>query len=132
MIETFRNTILNTEPDQEFKLRLEEYRQNIENDFQEEWSKKKFKWFFKKRRQKKLRSKIFRRYQSPIFWIVEDILEDMLPKAIEHSFDNFVDIKDVTLGDKHYFTNEIIEKCHQDIINAGGCPSSVLNGEEEN
>ena len=130
MIETFRNIMLNTEPDPTFKLRLEEYRQNIDNDFQEEWSKKKFKWFFKKRRQKKLKAKIYRRYQSPIFWIVEDALEDMLPKSIEYSFDNLVDIKDIVLGDKNYFMDGPVEKCIQNIFEASGC--SLLKEESNN
>lgn len=126
MIETFRDNLLNTEPDPKFKLRLEEYRQNIENDFQEEWSKQKFKWFFKKLRQKKLKTKIYRRYQSPIFWLVEDILEDVLPKAIDFSFDQMTDIKDVTLGDPGYFMEEnLIDK-----INSFGCTSFMLTPEE--
>ena len=85
---------------------LQVYKQQIENDFQSEWSKKHFKWFFKKRRQKKLRSKIFRRYQMGIFNLVECCIEDMLPKAIEESVENLTNIKDVPFGDKAYFTEE--------------------------
>ena len=48
----FRNEIIETKPDPEWKRRLEEYHNNIERDFQEEWFKKHFKWFFTKRRQK--------------------------------------------------------------------------------
>lgn len=107
--EELRNKLIdygNYEPDPELQRRLEEYHQKIEEDFQKEWSKKKFKWFFKKRRQVKLKAKIFRRYQAPIFWIVEDILEDVMPKAIELSFDQMTHIQDVTLGDKNYFVKE--------------------------
>ena len=126
MIETFRDVLLNTAPDPKFKLRLEEYRQNIENDFQEEWSKKKFKWFFKKVRQKKLKTKIYRHYQSPIFWIIEEVLEDIIPKAIEFSFSQMTDIKDITLGDPGYFVEEkLIDK-----INSFGCTSFNLTPDE--
>ena len=94
------------EPDPKYKKQLEEYYKKIEDEFQEEWSKKKFKWFFKERRQVKLKSKIFRRYQLPIFCTIEDALGDMLPKAIEFSFDQMIDIKDITLGDPNYFVKE--------------------------
>ena len=118
--------VANYEPDPEYQKRLEEYHKKIEDDFQTEWPKKKFKWFFKKRRQVKLKAKIFRRYQPPIFWMVEDVLEDMLPKAIEFSFDQMTDIKDVTLGDPDYFAEEnLIDK-----INSFGCTSFMLTPEE--
>lgn len=104
--EYFRKEIFEKEPDSEFKRRLEEYRDNIERDFQEEWSKKRFKWFFKKRRQKKLRAKIARCYTAPVFWLIEEVIEDTLPKVIDENFQKFVDIKDFTLGDKAYFTEE--------------------------
>lgn len=85
---------------------LQVYKQQIENDFQSEWSKQHFKWFFKKRRRKKLRNKIFRRYQMGIFNLAGDYIENMLPKAIEESMENLTNIKDVTFGDKAYFTEE--------------------------
>ena len=102
----FRNEIIETKPDPEWKRRLEEYHNNIERDFQEEWSKKHFKWFFTKRRQKKLRYQATRRYTSPVFWLIEDIIEDMLPQTINENFQQFVDIKDVTLGDKASFKGD--------------------------
>jgi hypothetical protein len=113
-----------------YNQELPEYLQKIQDEFQTEWSKKKFKWFFKKYRQRKLKSKIYRRHCKPIFGLIEDVVEDTLPKAMEFSFDQFVDVKDLALGDKNYFMDEHIEKCRQDIINVGGCPSSVLNGKE--
>lgn len=85
---------------------LQVYKQQIENDFQSEWSKKHFKWFFKKRRQKKLRNKIFRRYQMGIFSVTQDWIQDEVKNIIEESIDSFVNIKDVTIGDKAYFTEE--------------------------
>lgn len=128
-IEELRNKIIdcyNYEPDPEYKKRLEEYHKKIEDDFHAEWSKKKFKWFFKKRRQRKLRSQITRRYSGPVFWIIEDTLEDILPKATDHFFAQFVDIKDVTLGDKNYFAEEnLIDK-----INSFGCTSFMLTPNE--
>lgn len=96
----------NYELDPEYKRRLEEYHQKIENDFNAEWSKKKFKWFFKKRRQQKLRSEITRRYSGPVFWLIEDILDDMLPKTTNAFFGQFVDVKNLALGDKNYFVKE--------------------------
>ena len=102
----FRNEIIETKPDPEWKRRLEEYHNNIERDFQEEWSKKHFKWFFTKRRQKKLRYQVTRRYTSPVFCLIEDIIEDMLPQTINENFQQFVDIKDVALGDKASFKGD--------------------------
>ena len=102
----FRNEIIETKPDPEWKRRLEEYHNNIERDFQEEWSKKHFKWFFTKRRQKKLRYQVTHRYTSPVFCLIEDIIEDMLPQTINENFQQFVDIKDVALGDKAYFKGD--------------------------
>jgi hypothetical protein len=109
----------NYELDPEYKKRLEEYHKKIEDDFQAEWLKKKFKWFFKRRRQQKLRSEITRRYSGPVFWIIEDILDDMLTTQCQYSefFGQFVDVKDIAIGDKNYFVDE----CHQKVIEAGGC-----------
>lgn len=108
IIEWFRKETDNTMSNPEFIRRLAEYNQNIKNDFQTEWSKKKFKWFFKKYRQKKLRTKILRRYQSPIFQCVEDTIEDILSTSFQtdNFFADFVDIKDMTLGDKAYFKED--------------------------
>lgn len=102
----FRQEILEAKPDPEWERRLKEYHDNIERDFQEEWSKKHFKWFFAKRRQNKLRNKITHRYAGPVFWLIEEIIEDTLPKMVDENFQKFVDIKDLALGDKAYFTEE--------------------------
>ena len=102
--EWFRAEIVEAKPDQEWERRLKEYHDNIERDFQDEWSKKHFKWFFTKRRQKKLIDKIFHRYAGPVFWLIEETIEDMLPKMVDENFQKFVDIKDLALGDKAYFT----------------------------
>ena len=85
---------------------LQVYKQQIDDEFQAEWSKRHFKWFFKKRRQKKLRAKIFRRYQVGIFSVVSDWIDDGVQKAFEEPIKNFVDIKDFPYGDKIYFTEE--------------------------
>lgn len=80
----------------EYQQCIKEYRDNIKNDFETEWSKRHFKWFFKKRRQRKLRSRIMRRYTSPIYGLFEEILEDMWPKLFSTNFcDKFVDIKEI-------------------------------------
>ena len=105
--EWLRTEIVEAKPDPEWERRLKEYYDNIERDFQEEWSKKHFKWFFTKRRQKKLRNKVTHRYAGPVFWLIEEIIDDMLPKMVDENFQKFVDIKDMTLGDKAYFTEEI-------------------------
>ena len=104
--EWLRQEILEAKPDPEWERRLKEYYDNIERDFQEEWSKKHFKWFFTKRRQNKLRNKITHRYAGPVFWLIEEIIEDTLPKMVDENFQKFVDIKDLALGDKAYFTEE--------------------------
>ncbi len=130
-LEELRNKILdfsNYELDPEYKRRLEEYHKKIEDDFQNEWSKKKFKWFFKKRRQQKLRSEITRRYSGPVFWIIEDILDDIFSNQCQYSeyFGQFVDVKDVTLGDPNYFVDEkLIDK-----INSYGCTSFILTSDQ--
>lgn len=109
-LETIRNKLTdfsNYEPDPEYKKRLEEYHKKIEDDFQEEWSKKKFKWLFKKHRQQKLRRQISHRYSGPVFWIIEDVLDDMLSSVVTNEyFQQFVDVKDITIGDKNYYKED--------------------------
>ena len=129
--EEMRNKILgfsNYEPDPEYQRRLEEYDKKIEEDFQAEWPKKKFKWFFKKRRQQKLRRQISYRYAGPVFWIIEDMLDDIFSNQSQESefFGQFVDVKDVAIGDKNYFLEEeLIDK-----INSFGCTSFRLTPDE--
>lgn len=118
----------NYEPDPEYQKRLEEYHKKIEDDFQAEWPKKKFKWFFKKRRQQKLRRQISYRYSGPVFWLIEDIIDDMLSNQWQSSefFGQFVDVKDIAVGDKNYFADEeIIDK-----FNSCGCTSFNLTIDE--
>ena len=103
------NKTIITEPDPRYQQLLKEYKQKIDNDFKEEWSKKRFKWFFKKRRQRKLRNKMMHRYAHPIFVVLEDCIEDILSKTINESIENFVDIKDITLGEPNYFVEENIK-----------------------
>ena len=79
----------------QYKQDLKEYKTKLQNEFETEWSKKKFKWFFRRYRQRKLKSKIFRRHSRPIFELMEDIIEDTFPKVIGFSFDQMTDIKDV-------------------------------------
>lgn len=100
--EWFRKEIIDYEPDPEFKRRLDEYNCKIENDFQTEWAKKKFKWFFKKRRQKKLKAKIFLRYEAPIFWIISDAIDEILGDRLSTSeyFNEFVDVKNIAEGER--------------------------------
>ena len=85
---------------------IQVYKQQIDDDFQAEWSKKRFKWFFKKRRQRKLRSKIMSHYMHPIFYLVEDYIDDLLPKTINKSVEGFANIKDITYGEPNYFVKE--------------------------
>lgn len=108
IIKWFRKETGNAMSSPEYIRGLAEYNQNIKNDFQTEWSKKKFKWFFKKYRQKKLRAKIFHRYQSPIFQCLEGTIEDILLTSFQadNFFTDFVDIKDLSLGDKAYFKED--------------------------
>lgn len=95
----FRKEITEAEPDPEYKRRLAEYHQKIENDFNEEWSRKHFKWFFTKRRQKKLRAQIVRRYTAPVFWFIEDMIEDILPQTTNEFFGQIIDVKEVQKND---------------------------------
>lgn len=86
----------------EFHRRCEERRQNIENDFQAEWFKKRFKWFFKKRRQQKLHRKIELRYPGPVFWLIEDMIEETLPKTTNEFFGQIVDVKENQQNDRPF------------------------------
>lgn len=108
IIKWFRKETGNAMSNPEFIRRLAEYSQNIKNDFQTEWSQKKFKWFFKKYRKKKLMAKIYRRYQHPTFGVIEDIIEDIFSTSFQTDgfLTDFVDIKDISLGDKNYFVEE--------------------------
>lgn len=96
-------------PDYKCKSLIQECLQNIEDIFQKEWSKQKFKWFFKKYRQRKLKTKIFRHYSSQIFCTIEDAIEDALLKEIESSISGMTNVKDIALGDKNYFNYQIEE-----------------------
>ena len=89
-----RKEVAEAEPDPEYKRRLEEYHQKIENDFNEEWSRKHFKWFFTKRRQQKLHRQIELRYPGPVFWIIEDIIDETLPKTTNEFFGQIIDVKE--------------------------------------
>ena len=102
----FRTEVVEATSDPEWDRRLKEYHAKIERDFQDEWSKKHFKWFFMKRRQKKLRTKIVRRYSGPVFWIIEEVIENTLPKAINESVNQFVDIKDIAICNESWFVKE--------------------------
>lgn len=129
--EELRNKIIdcyNYEPDPEYKRRLEEYHKKIEDDFQIEWPKKKFKWFFKKRRQQKLRRQISHRYSGPVFWIIEDTLDDIFSNQWQDSefFGQFVDVKDIADNDHRCF----IDERTIDIFNNLGCTSFMLTKEE--
>ena len=101
VVQWFRKEIVDAKPDPEWERRLQEYHQNIERDFQEEWAKKKFKWFFTNRRQKKLKYKVSLRYTGPVFWIIEDIISEVCPKEWTEDgyFNQFVDFKDIAKGE---------------------------------
>lgn len=95
--EWFRNAVYKVTTDSyydEFHRRCEERRQNIENDFNAEWSKKRFKWFFKKRRQQKLHREIELRYPGPVFWIIEDMIDETLPNTTNEFFGQIIDVKE--------------------------------------
>lgn len=95
--EWFRNEVYKITTDSyynEYHRRCEERRQNIENDFNAEWSKKRFKWFFKKRRQQKLHREIELRYPGPVFWIIEDMIDETLPKTTNEFFGQIIDVKE--------------------------------------
>ena len=132
-LEEIRDKIIglsNYEPDPEYQKRLEEYYKKIEDDFQAEWPKKKFKWLFKKRRQQKLRRQISHRYSGPVFWLIEDVIDDMFSNQWQSSefFGQFVDVKDIAIGDEHHFVEEeIIDK-----FNSYGCKSFVLTEDQIN
>lgn len=77
-------------------------RDDINFVFNEEWNKRKFKWFFPKRRKAKLKYRIIRQHSSQIFNITERAIESTLNKHLENVFDQFVDIRDI-VGDDGIF-----------------------------
>ena len=85
-----------------YTSRIKECHKNIERDFQAEWSKKRFKWFFGQYRQKKLRIKIYHRYKIDLETAIDDFVDWFLPKATNDSIDRLVDVKDIALDDKVY------------------------------
>ena len=85
---------------------MQVYKQQMDDDFNAEWSKQRFKWFMKKRRQEKLHNKIFRRYEMGIYSTTDDYIQGEANKILEETIDKFVSIKDLSLGDKNYFTEE--------------------------
>lgn len=93
--EGFRKEVIEYEPDPEFIRVCNEYFKNIENDFETEWSQKKFKWFFKKRRQNKLMINIYRRYHSPLYYLIEKTIEETLSDLNGEFVDKFVDVKNI-------------------------------------
>lgn len=99
LIEWFRKNLMATKFDSEhyaeYCSRIIECIRNIENDFYAEWSQKKCKWFFTKYRQAKLIKKIELRYSGPMFWIIEDITSELIPKewTADECFDKFVGFK---------------------------------------
>ena len=94
--EFFSKQIMCQDVDNEYHRRCEERRRNIQRDFDTEWSKQRFKWLFKKRRQNKLRRAIEMRYPGPVFWLIEDIINETLVDTYENEefFGQLVDIKE--------------------------------------
>ena len=66
-----------------YTSRIKDIHKNIERDFEAEWSKKKFKWFFKQYRQNKLRYKIYRRHKFDLYNAIEDFVDWFLPSATD-------------------------------------------------
>jgi len=81
----------------EWRRRFEELKRKIDNDFQVEWSKQHFKWFFKKRRQKKLKAKIWHRHTGPIFYTLEEMIDELWTQSLSDNsfFDRFIGIKNI-------------------------------------
>jgi hypothetical protein len=69
---------------------------------------------------------VLHRYSGPVFWLIEEIIDDILPKTANAFFCQFVDVKDIAIGDKNYFVDEKII----DQFNATGCTSFQLSKEE--
>ena len=79
----------------------------------------------KKRKQKEVRRKNI--FGFNLFDIVEEIIDKTLGGQIVQSdyFGKFVDVKDVSIGDKNYFIDENII----DQFNSYGCTSFILLGD---
>ena len=99
--ELIRNAVKNSISEQpsnlEFKKKREEYRQAVNEDFEKSWAQKKFKWFFPKRRKKKLLREVRYRYidLDPIFDLIAETVNEVLPQTLNESFGQLVDIKNV-------------------------------------
>jgi hypothetical protein len=85
--------------DPELKKRCEEYHQAINKDFEESWVQERFKWLFKKRRQKKLMREVRLRHMDldPLFLLIENTIDDVLPKTENKYFGQIIDINKNTL-----------------------------------
>lgn len=52
----------------------------------------------------KYRQKTFHSFQSPaVFYYLEDLIAEVLPKKMDENFSKFVDVKDLALGDANTF-----------------------------
>lgn len=52
----------------------------------------------------KYRQKNFHSFQSSaVFYYIEDLIAEVLPKKIDENFGKFVDVKDLAIGDKNTF-----------------------------
>ena len=83
--------------DTKWKSRIAEYNIAIERDFHKEWSKKKFKWLFKKYRQNKLIRELRFRHANlnPIFDLIAETVNEVLPQALNESFGQLVEVKNI-------------------------------------
>lgn len=89
-----------------FEYKLYGIWDNIDFDFESEWSKKRCKWFFPKYRRKKLRNKVINRYKHQMFEVVCDVIDEYIPKKMHELFSSMIDVRDVPLGDRHEFAEE--------------------------
>lgn len=91
----------------ELEQELNQAKKEIEETYAKCKGNKKFKcknkarqsWYYK-RLKERIQYKIYVKYRLTVFNVIERHINSILPKAIGDQFCQFVDIRDVGLGDK--------------------------------
>lgn len=91
----------------ELEQKLSQAKKEIEETYAKCKSNKKFKcknkakqsWYYKYLKER-IQYKVYVKYRLTVFSVIEKHIDLILPKAIDNQFCQFVDIRNVRLGDK--------------------------------
>ena len=93
---------------QELEQTIHKAHQEIENTYEQCKKNKKFnkfdslakrKWYYE-RLEERIRQKIYIKYRIDLFGSINKVVDTILPSVIEENINQFVDIRNVGLGDK--------------------------------